>query len=144
MEESGSVGLDQVVKEDFAAGGFSERAEAIRVSDSYRLGTRKPCVQYGLRGIVYFYCEVSGPARDLHSGSFGGVVHEPKTDLFHLMSSLVGPRGEILIPGVMESVAPLTDAESKLYDNIEFQLDGLRQVAGFYRFLPMFRTFLGD
>jgi len=130
MEESGSEGLDEVVKKEFAPGGFFSNVEAICISDNYWLGTKKPCVQYGLRGIVYFYCEVSGPARDLHSGKFGGVVHEPMSDLFQVMASLTGPKGEILIPGVMEAVAPLTDAESKLYDEIEFDLDSLKGVAG--------------
>lgn len=54
---------------------------------------------------------VSGPGADLHSGVFGGTVHEPMTDLVHLLSKLVGPSGEILVPGIKELVAPLTDEE---------------------------------
>jgi hypothetical protein len=40
-------------------------------------------VQYGLRGIVYFFAEVSGLAKDLHSGKFGGVVHSGETNRYH-------------------------------------------------------------
>ncbi len=41
-------------------------------------------------------------------------------DLMHMMSQLVDVKGKILIPGVMDSVAELTDAEKKLYDVIDF------------------------
>lgn len=54
---------------------------------------------------------VSGPARDLHSGIFGRMVHEPMTDLIQLMSKLVAPDGTILIPGVDNLVPPADDDE---------------------------------
>jgi hypothetical protein len=69
-------------------------------SDNYWLNTRTPCVTYGLRGLAYFKLNVTGPAADLHSGVFGRTVHEPMTDLVLLMSKLVDPQGNILIPGM--------------------------------------------
>ena len=39
------------------------------------------------------------------------MVHEPMTDLIYVMSKLVTPDGKILIPGINELVAPLTDKE---------------------------------
>ena len=39
------------------------------------------------------------------------MVHEPMTDLFHLMSKFVTPQGKILVPGVNELVAPLEEGE---------------------------------
>ena len=41
-------------------------------------------------------------------------------DLAHLFSKLVDQKGNILIPGVNELVAPLTEEEDKLYDSIDF------------------------
>ena len=58
MPLPGSEGLEQLIKDEFAVGGYLESAEAICVADNYWLSTSKPCVQYGLRGIAYFYCEV--------------------------------------------------------------------------------------
>lgn len=55
---------------------------------------------------------VSGPGRDLHSGGFGRVVHEPMTDLIFLMGRLVATDGTILIPGVEDMIAP-PDAEER-------------------------------
>ena len=41
-------------------------------------------------------------------------------DLMYLMNQLVEPTGKILVPGVYDSVKPLTDEEKKLYDAIDF------------------------
>ena len=65
MEESGSVGLDELVNTEFAAGGFYAAAEAICIADNYWLDMAKPCVQHGLRGICYFFVHVTGPKKDV-------------------------------------------------------------------------------
>lgn len=58
-------------------------------SDNYWLNTTNPCLTYGLRGINYYEIRINGPDRDLHSGVFGGTVHEPMTDLILLSESHV-------------------------------------------------------
>uniref|UniRef100_A0A671W424 Cytosolic non-specific dipeptidase n=1 Tax=Sparus aurata TaxID=8175 RepID=A0A671W424_SPAAU len=119
MEESGSEGLDELVfaRKDT----FLKDVDYVCISDNYWLGKTKPCITYGLRGICYFFMECG--CKDLHSGVFGGSVHEAMTDLIALMGSLVDKRGKILVPGMYDDVAPLTDEEKKLYENIEFDLD---------------------
>jgi Cys-Gly metallodipeptidase DUG1 len=72
------------------------------------LGKTKPCLTFGLRGISAYTIEVTGPTKDLHSGVFGGVFHEPLVDLIHIMSKLVDTKGKILIHGIYDDVAPLT------------------------------------
>ena len=110
MEESGSTGLDGYIHG--AAKGLLADVDCVCISDNYWLGKSKPCLTYGLRGVSYYTAEIAGPARDLHSGIYGGAVHEPMTDLIALMSRLVTPKGEILVPGIQDSVAPLTGNES--------------------------------
>lgn len=56
----------------------------------------------------YFHVTVKGPKADLHSGVFGGTVHEPMTDLVQVLSKLVTGDGKILVPGIMDQVAPVT------------------------------------
>ena len=114
MEESGSNGLDDLIKAEAAKGadGWFGGVDCVCISDNFWLNTRTPCLTYGLRGIVYFKLTVSGPARDLHSGGFGRVVHEPMTDLIQLMAKLVAPDGMILVPGVEELVSA-ADAEER-------------------------------
>lgn len=62
MEESGSEGLDDLLwarKETFLQG-----VDYVCISDNYWLGTTKPCITYGLRGICYFSLEVTCAAMD--------------------------------------------------------------------------------
>lgn len=88
---------------------------------------------------------MSGPDRDLHSGVFGGTVHEPMTDLIllsesclHLfwpiadqpVSKLVSPEGKILVPGVNELIAPVTDDERKKFEAIHFGNEDVHGAVG--------------
>lgn len=128
MEESGSIGLDNLI--DREATGYFKGVDAVCISDNYWLGTKHPVVTYGVRGVSYYNVTVSGPSADLHSGLFGGIVYEPMIDLSHLFSQLVAPDGEILIPGIKELVAPLTPEEDKLYDDIHLTLEDLEANVG--------------
>jgi len=121
MEESGSEGLDDLIiaKKDT----FFKDVDYVCISDNYWLGKKKPCITYGVRGICYFFIDIECAQRDLHSGSFGGCVHEAMSDLVALMNSLTDVKGNILVPGIMDDVAPVTPEEEKLYDNIDFCCD---------------------
>jgi Cys-Gly metallodipeptidase DUG1 len=123
MEESGSEGLDDLIKQEKDA--YFKGVDAVCISDNYWLGTSHPVLTYGVRGCSYYQIVIEGPAADLHSGLFGGVVHEPLVDLTHIFAKLVDPQGKILIPGITEMVAPLSKEEDGRYDNINFDLKGL-------------------
>ena len=71
MEEFGSEGLDELLVS--RKSWFSD-VDYVCVSDNYWLGTKKPCVTYGLRGLVYFGIEIECANKDLHSGVYGGTV----------------------------------------------------------------------
>lgn len=128
MEENGSEGLDEVVIEEGKK--FFADADAVCISDNYWLGTERPCLTYGLRGVNYYSVEISGPGADLHSGVFGGLTHEPMTDLVRVLGSLVEPDGTILVKGIAEQVAPVTADEEGLYDGIAFTMETLHQSLG--------------
>ncbi|KAG8948396.1 hypothetical protein FRC04_009766 [Tulasnella sp. 424] len=130
MEESGSEGLDDLIKAEVGPGKFFEGVDCVCISDNYWLNDRTPCLTYGLRGISYYKVTISGPAKDLHSGVFGNTVHEPMTDLVLLMSKLVKPNGEILIPGLEQLVAPLTDEERQRYEVLDYSIADVEQSAG--------------
>lgn len=127
MEESGSKGLEELLikKKDFL-----DDVDYVCISDNYWLGTSKPCVTYGLRGCCYFFIEVQCAAKDLHSGLYGGSVHEAMSDLVYLLNSLVSVNGRIAIPGIMDDVEPLCNNEQHVYSNIEFDIDDYRQMIG--------------
>lgn len=71
MEESGSEGLEDLLKSRVA---FFKDVDYVCISDNYWLGTKKPCLTYGLRGICYFFMEIQCASKDLHSGVYGGVM----------------------------------------------------------------------
>jgi len=119
MEESGSVGLTELIFETCPEF-FNTGVDGTCISDNYWLGTTKPCLTYGLRGISYWHLTVEGASRDLHSGVFGGTCHEAMTDLVYLFASLVNQKGEILVPGIYDDVAPVTAEEDASYDAIDF------------------------
>ena len=128
MEESGSLGLEELIAKE--ATGYFKDVDAVCISDNYWLGTRKPVLTYGLRGCNYYQVTVEGPQADLHSGVFGGIIAEPMIDLVKVMGTLVDSDGKILIKGIDEMVAPVTEEERKLYDNIDFSLDELNKASG--------------
>lgn len=121
MEESGSEGLDSLLmgRKDTK---FMQEVDYVCISDNYWLGKEKPCITYGLRGICYFFIEITCCAKDLHSGVFGGTVHEGMADLIAMMNTLVDKDGNILVEGLMDSVAPLTDEEKAKYETISFDV----------------------
>lgn len=128
MEESGSEGLDELLwdrKDTFLKG-----TDYVCISDNYWLGTTKPCITYGLRGICYFNLEVGCAAKDLHSGTFGGTVYEAMSDLIFLMNTLVDVNGRILIDGIYDKVAKITDSELESYKTIEFDVNEFRDSVG--------------
>lgn len=128
MEESGSEGLDDLLiaqKDKFLKG-----IDYVCISDNYWLGTTKPCLTYGLRGLAYFAIEVECAAKDLHSGVYGGSVHEAMTDLVILMGKLVDNKGKILIPGISDDVLPLEEPEKNLYHKIDFDSNEFRNEVG--------------
>ena len=118
MEESGSVGLEKLVEDEKDK--FLKDVDFVCISDNSWLGNNKPCICYGLRGLAYFEVSVVCACKDLHSGVYGGAVHEGMTDLMDVMSALIDPACRILIPGLNEMVAPLTEEEGQLYSKLDF------------------------
>ncbi|XP_069075517.1 beta-Ala-His dipeptidase isoform X1 [Pleurodeles waltl] len=130
MEEVGSKALEKLIKDRKE---FFSNIDYIVISDNVWL-SRKPALTYGTRGSSYFFIEVEGAKKDLHSGTFGGITHEAMGDLVALLGKLMDSSGRILIPGIYDNVAPLTEEEKKLYENIEFDLEEHKNNTGVAKF----------
>jgi nonspecific dipeptidase len=126
MEESGSNGLEGLLRSKQKTD-FLRNVDFVCISDNYWLGKDKPCVTYGLRGNCYFFVEIEGSGMDLHSGVFGGTVHQPMSDLIYLLNTLVDSKDQILIDGITKSVAPVTEEEKKIYQSISFDLEEFKK-----------------
>ena len=79
--------------------------------DSGLIGKEYPTITYGLRGLAYFELRVFGPAHDLHSGMFGGVVHNPANVLAELIAGMHDDKGRVTLPGFYNSVRELSKEE---------------------------------
>jgi len=102
---------------------FLADVDFVCISDNYWLGKNKPCITYGLRGLSPFAVEITAANQDMHSGVYGGTVHEPMNDLCWLLAQLSDTKGNILIKGIDKMVAKITDEERKLYAKIDFDLN---------------------
>jgi acetylornithine deacetylase/succinyl-diaminopimelate desuccinylase-like protein len=91
------------------------RADWAVISDSPFFAKGIPSLCYGLRGIVYMQIELVGPKRDLHSGSYGGVAHNPIQALAEIIAQLHDRNGRITIPGFYDDVRRLTPKEREAY-----------------------------
>lgn len=88
-------------------------ADAAVISDTSIPATDRPAITYGLRGGLAVELRVSGPDRDLHSGHFGGVIHNPAQVLAEIIARMHRPDGRIAIPGVYDEVESLSQGERR-------------------------------
>lgn len=89
-------------------------ANAAVLSDMWMLGRDRPTIAESLRGALSVEVEVRGPERDLHSGNFGGAIHNPLQALCEMLAKLHDARGMIAVPNFYEGVRELT-ADERAY-----------------------------
>ena len=104
---------------------------------------KHPALTYALRGILGFEITLHGPARDLHSGIFGGTVDNPAMALCQLLGKLRDPNGRVAIPGFYDEVQPLSAYERKQFARLPFsardyqRLLGVPKLFGEHGFTPL-------
>lgn len=106
------------------------RCDAVVVSDTGIPSAKHPALTYALRGIAGFEIIVRGPNRDLHSGIFGGTVHNPAIVLAQLLAKVHDADGRIAIPGFYNGIVKLTEFERKQMARVPFQREAYRKFLG--------------
>ena len=117
-EECGSDSLEEFVvqnKEKLSA-------DVIIISDTSIIDNENPSITIGLRGLSYMELELTGPNRDLHSGTYGGAVNNPINELCKIISSLKDDKGKILIPGFYDDVKNFDDNTRDDINKVPFNL----------------------
>jgi acetylornithine deacetylase/succinyl-diaminopimelate desuccinylase-like protein len=71
----------------------------------------QPLITYAMRGIVAFEVRISGPKIDLHSGMYGGTVHNPAQVIAEMVAKLHKDDGSVAVPGFYDDVEELDDNE---------------------------------
>jgi acetylornithine deacetylase/succinyl-diaminopimelate desuccinylase-like protein len=125
-EESSSVHLDGWLTANRDRLG----ADAAIISDTGFFEGNIPAITIGLRGMMYAQIDVVLTAVDLHSGSYGGAVHNPAVALAQMIAALKGPDGRIRIPGFYDDVAELTPLERAAIAELPFDDDAFRDKIG--------------
>ncbi|MBV9093525.1 MAG: dipeptidase [Streptosporangiaceae bacterium] len=115
-EESGSehfAGLVRRERERLAC-------DAIVISDTTMWAADVPSMCTGMRGLAEAEVTLTGPSRDLHSGSFGGGVPNPLHAMASLLAGLHDEAGRVTLPGFYDAVLPLPAQERELLARLPF------------------------
>ena len=118
-EETGSMAIEEYIKSD----GERLDGDVALISDTAMFSPETPSITYGLRGLAYAEITLRGPNRDLHSGNYGGAVHNPINALSRLLADLHDDDHHIAIPGFYEDVRDLTETERETYAALPFDED---------------------
>jgi acetylornithine deacetylase/succinyl-diaminopimelate desuccinylase-like protein len=115
-EEVGGESIAKYVAENPA----KLKADVALVSDTELFAEGLPTLCVGLRGLVYTEIEARGPARDLHSGMYGGAAPNAVFGLIELLSKMKDANGVIQIPGIYDDVEPPDPAEKHSWTTLPF------------------------
>jgi acetylornithine deacetylase/succinyl-diaminopimelate desuccinylase-like protein len=97
------------------------KSDVALVSDTAMYAPGMPTLCIGLRGLAYLEVEAIGPARDLHSGLYGGAAPNAVFGLIELLAKAKDADGRIQIPGIYDDVAPPAPAEKESWSRLPFK-----------------------
>jgi len=106
-EESASTHIVQFVH----ANADKLKSDVIVISDGSMPDQDQPVLVYGLRGLTQLEVTVTGPHRDLHSGHYGGTVHNPLQALIEILGKLHDEQGHVTVDGFYDDVRPISAEE---------------------------------
>ncbi|MBC7239698.1 MAG: peptidase dimerization domain-containing protein, partial [Chloroflexi bacterium] len=99
-------------------------------ADGGQFSETQPSLTISLRGICSLQIDVTGPAYDLHSGTYGGAVQNPIHALVRLLDSMRHPDGRIAVEGFYDEVVELTPEERTQLAAIPFDEEAYKRELG--------------
>jgi acetylornithine deacetylase/succinyl-diaminopimelate desuccinylase-like protein len=106
------------------------KADVCAISDTGMERIEQPAIINSVRGLTYMEIHVWGPDHDLHSGQFGGVVHNPALALVEMLGKMHNPDHSIAIPGFYDDVQALTEQDRAEMAKTELSEDEIRTTSG--------------
>jgi acetylornithine deacetylase/succinyl-diaminopimelate desuccinylase-like protein len=97
------------------------RSDVALVSDTSMYAEGMPTLCIGLRGLIYMEVEASGPARDLHSGLYGGAAPNAVFGLIELLAKAKDENGSLLVPWIYDDVEEPAPAELDSWGRLPFE-----------------------
>jgi len=83
-------------------------ADVAVLSDMPIPATNRPAITESMRGALSLELEVRGARQDLHSGLYGGAIHNPLQVLSEIIANLHNETGRVAIPGFYDRVRDLS------------------------------------
>jgi acetylornithine deacetylase/succinyl-diaminopimelate desuccinylase-like protein len=106
------------------------KADGVVVSDTAMYAKGLPAITYGLRGVAAAEIKITGPNRDLHSGSFGGSIANPITELARLIAKFHDENYRVKIDGFYDDVRELEPWEREMWASLPHTDDGWLKTTG--------------
>jgi acetylornithine deacetylase/succinyl-diaminopimelate desuccinylase-like protein len=125
-EEIGSTHLPLFLK------AYKDRlsADVMVLTDSGNFDCGIPALTVALRGLVEMEVEVRALTKTVHSGMWGGPVPDPAIALTKMLSGLVDQDGRIAVPGILDQVRPISEAEEAELKKIPYSEEDFRKQVG--------------
>jgi len=115
-EESGSPNFPALLRERAAR----LACDVVVVSDTSMWSKDTPTACTAMRGLLAVQVDVRGPADDVHSGSFGGAVPNPVTELVRILAALHDGDRRVALPGFYDGIVELSDTDRQLLAKLPF------------------------
>ncbi|OYV51606.1 MAG: hypothetical protein B7Z78_08145 [Rhodospirillales bacterium 20-60-12] len=106
-EECGSASLAALLDAEHDA----LQADFALIADTNMWDFTTPAITTSLRGLAAIEVRIHGPARDLHSGLFGGAALNPIRSLSKILGAIHDDQGHITIPGFYDGITPTSASQ---------------------------------
>ncbi len=125
-EESGSPSLVPYLE----ANRDALKADLALICDTGLFDAQTPAITTMLRGLLGEEIIIHGPARDLHSGSFGGAAMNPARVLARILADLHDDQGRVTLPGFYDDVPEISEEIRAQWEALGFDAQAFLGAVG--------------